>query len=409
MSPALKPGVILSMEQALSMTYATLRFVHLGWRVIKLEATPVRQGVLPGDPNRYIGTQVADADRHSYFVAPNLGKEAIALNLKSAEGQAVLQRIIRELGVDVFCCNTLPARYRELGIDYETLRGAKPDLIWAGISAMGPQHPEAAGYDPAIQAMVGYMEMTGMADGPPTLSGVPLVDLKAGDEVYANIWMAMAKRYASGEGTRIDVSMLQAAASWLITVLPLIDFDCEDWELTRCGNEHRKFVPTNAYPTRDGAVLVAIGSDSLWRRFVNLDKFGSIGNHAWSTNSGRLKDRHAIHEAIQKITSEFSTNEIVADLKAASIPHAPISTVRQVIDMAGVAEKLTTTTAPDGRHIRMPPMATDVAGASSTFAFPPRYGEHTRAILAETGYGDSEIDNLLATSIAAGPAPNETD
>ena len=117
----MKPGVILSMEQALSMTYATLRFVHLGWRVIKLEATPVRPGALPGDPNRYIGTKVADEGRRSYFVAPNLGKEAIALNLKSADGQAALKRIIRELNVDVFCCNTLPARYDELGIDYETL------------------------------------------------------------------------------------------------------------------------------------------------------------------------------------------------------------------------------------------------------------------------------------------------
>ncbi len=399
----MKPGVILSMEQALSMTYATLRFVHLGWRVIKLEATPMRPGALPGDPNRYIGSKVADEGRRSYFVAPNLGKEAISLNLKSPEGTAAVKRIIQQLDVDVFCCNTLPARYEELGIDYAGLSDVKPDLIWAGISAMGPDHPHAAGYDPAIQAMAGYMELTGHADGPPTLSGVPLVDLKAGDEVYANVWMAMAKRAATGEGTRIDVSMLQAAASWLITVLPLIDFGCDDWELTRCGNEHRKFVPTNAYPTRDGAVLVAIGSDGLWRRLTGIPKFNGTANTARTTNEGRLVERQSIHDDIAAATKNFSTDEVVADLSQASIPHAPIRTIRQVIDMAGVAGKLTATTAPDGNHIRMQPMATDVAGTASDFAFPPRYGEHTRSILEEVGYGDAEIDTLITDGIAAGP------
>ncbi len=272
----MKPGIILSMEQALSMTYATLRFVQLGWRVIKVESTPLRPGALPGDPNRYIGSVVADEDRRSYFVGPNLGKEAIAMNLKSDEGQEALKRIICELDVDVFCCNTLPARYEDLGIDYDTLKGVKSDLIWAGISALGPDYPNTAGYDPIIQAMAGYMEITGTADGPPTLSGVPLVDLKAGDEAYANIWMALAERATTGEGKRIDVSMLQAASSWLITVLPLIDFDCEDWEVARCGNEHRKFVPTNAYPTQDGAVLIAIGSDALWKRLGDIPKFAGI-------------------------------------------------------------------------------------------------------------------------------------
>src|SRR5215472_19200131 len=110
---SMKPGVILSMEQALSLTSATLRFVHLGWRVIKLEATPQSDGALPGDPNRYIGSLVADEGRRSYFIGPNVGKESIALNLKSAEGQEVLRRLIRALNVDVFCCNTLPSRYRE--------------------------------------------------------------------------------------------------------------------------------------------------------------------------------------------------------------------------------------------------------------------------------------------------------
>jgi itaconate CoA-transferase len=399
----MKPGVILSMEQALSMTSATLRFVHLGWRVIKVEATPQSADALPGDPNRYIGSLVADEGRRSYFVGPNVGKESIALNLKTREGQEVLERLIRELNVDVFCCNTLPSRYRELGIDYDTLSAVKPDLIWAAISAMGPDYPDAAGYDPAIQAEVGYMEVTGASDGPPTLSGIPLVDLKAGDEVYANVWMALAERATSGRGSRIDVSMMQAAASWLITVLPLVDFDCDPSEITRCGNEHRKFVPTNAYPTRDGAVLFAIGSDAGWRRLTETPKFTPAATPLRETNVGRVRDRVAIHADIAAITQRYSTAEIMSDLRRAKIPHAPINTVPEAMQIEAIARKLTATTAPDGRRVRLQPMAVDHAGSSAHFSFPPRYGEHSEAILREVGYAPVEIDGLRAARIIAGP------
>ena len=121
---------VLSLEQALSLSYATMRFVQLGWRVLRLEATPGKAG-LPGDPNRYIGETVVDDDRRTYFVAPNVGKEAIALNLKAPRGREVLKTLITALDVDVFCCNTLPSRYRALGIDYDTLRSVKPDIISA--------------------------------------------------------------------------------------------------------------------------------------------------------------------------------------------------------------------------------------------------------------------------------------
>jgi crotonobetainyl-CoA:carnitine CoA-transferase CaiB-like acyl-CoA transferase len=208
----MKRRTVVSMEQALSLSYATLRFVQLGWRVIRLEATPSGKA-LPGDPNRYIGEIVAGEGRRSYFIAPNVGKEAIALNLKEERGREILRRILSELDVEIFCCNTLPSRYRSLGIDYGTLRTVRSDLIWAGISAMGPEYPKTPGYDPALQAMAGYMELTGEREGPPMLSGVPLIDLKAGDEVYANVLLALVEKAETGKGKEIHVSMLQAAAS----------------------------------------------------------------------------------------------------------------------------------------------------------------------------------------------------
>ncbi len=392
---------VLSMEQALSLPYATLRFAQLGWRVIRIESTPSGDG-LPGDPNRYIGGKVVDDDRRSYFIAPNVGKEAIAINLKDPKGQNLLRKLIVDLDVDVFCCNTVPKRYKQLGIDYDSLAAVKPDLIWAGISAMGPEYPDAPGYDPVIQAMAGYMELTGPADGPPTLSGVPLIDLKAGDEVYAGVMMALLERAETGKGSRIDVSMLQAAASWLITTLPLLDFDCDPSEVTRCGNEHRKFIPTNVYPTADGFIYMAIGSDVQWRRLTEIPYFGPVASAARATNEGRVREREAIHRNMAAVTRRLATADIAAEFRKATIPHAPIHDIPAVREMTAVSSRLTTTKTPDGRTVRMQPMAVDIPGVSSELSFPAKYGADTLAILTEAGLTAADCASMKKHGIIAG-------
>ena len=389
----MKRRTVLSLEQALSMPYATLRFAQLGWRVIRIEATPIG-GRLPGDPNRYIGTQVVDDDRNSYFIAPNVGKESIALDLKDERGRELLLRIIRELKVDIFCCNTLPGRYESLGIDYETLKTANPKIIWAGISAMGPEYPFVPGYDPALQAMSGFMELTGREDGQPTLSGIPLIDLKAGDEVYAGVCLALAEQAETGQGSQINVSMLQAAASWLITTLPLIDFGCDDSEITRCGNEHRKFIPTNAYPTKDGYIYVAIGNDIQWQRFTEIEKFAPVATEVRQTNKGRQVERQGCYDDISAISVNYSTAELVDEFTAATIPHAVINDIRQVRVLEALTGKLTTTRTPDGQVIHMQPMAVDMDAAHKELSFPAKYGQHTRQVLAESGLDESEISAL---------------
>ena len=397
----MKRRTVLSMEQALSLPYATLRFAQLGWRVIRIESTPSGEG-LPGDPNRYIGGKVVDDDRRTYFIAPNVGKQAIAINLKDPEGQALLRRLIVDLDVDVFCCNTVPKRYKQLGIDYESLSAVKPDLIWAGISAMGPEYPDAPGYDPVIQAMAGYMELTGPADGPPTLAGVPLIDLKAGDEVYASVMMALLERAETGRGSRIDVSMLQAAASWLITTLPLLDFDCDPSEITRCGNEHRKFIPTNVYPTSDGFIYMAIGSDVQWRRLTEIPWFAPVANAVRVTNEGRHQEREAIHRDMAVVTRQHSTAALAAEFGKATIPHAPIHDIPAVRKMPAVSSRLTTTRTPEGKTVRMQPMAVDLPGVATELSFPAKYGADTLAILQEAGFTAAECARMKEQGIIAG-------
>lgn len=400
----MKKRVVVSLEQALSLPYATWRFAHLGWRVIRIEATPAG-GTDPGDPNRYIGSVVAGYDRRSYFLAQNVGKESLVLNLKSEPGRKALHRLVETLGVDVFCCNTLPSRYDELGIGYEQLRLIRPDIIWAGISAMGPAYPTVPGYDPAIQAMVGYMELTGDPQGPPTLAGMPLIDLKAGDEVYSGVLAALVERAEGAGGKRIDVSMLQAAASWLITTLPLLNFPHDPSEVSRSGNQHRKFIPTDVFRTSDGYLYMAIGNDLQWRRLVELAKFADCATPARFSNAGRHHERGAMFEDLRRVFGRYTTAELARDLTQAKIPWAEVNDIRAVSQLEAVRSKLTRSRMPDGRELLLQPLPVDLADGPRELSFPPRYGEHTRPILAEIGFAAAEVEALLESGAAlAAPA-----
>jgi len=394
---------VLSLEQALSLSYATSRFVHLGWRVIRIEATP-SGGRLPGDPNRYVGKEGEYPDLHAYFIGPNVGKETISLNLKDPRGQEVLRRLIAELPVDIFACNTLPRRYQELGIDYETLSAVNPGLIWAGLSALGPDYPDAPGYDPAIQAMTGYMDITGDPDGPPMLCGVPFVDLKAGDEVFANVCLALAEKAQTGRGSRIDVSMAQAAASWLVTTIPLLDLGYSPDEVRRSGNEHREFVPVNVYPTADGYIYIAIGNDVQWKRLVSIEAFSSLDSPTRQTNEGRRKERSAIHEELGAITRRFDTAELVELLGIQGLVAAPIHTIPQVVDFPPIRDTLLETKTSSGKRVHLPPPSVEREHLASTgrrLPYAPAYNQNTDDVLREAGFSDEEVGGLRESGTVA--------
>ena len=213
--------------------------------------------------------------------------------------------------------------------------------------------------------------------------------------------LALLERHESGAGKEIHVSMLQAAASWLITVLPLIDFDCKPDEITRAGNEHRKFIPTNVYPARDGFVYLAIGSDVQWRRLTAIPKFAGVANEVRVTNEGRHAERAAIHRDIAAVTVQHDGDEILADLRGATIPATRIHDIRQARELPALRDKLTRTQMPDGRTLRMQPMAVDLPGAASALPFAPKYGQHTANVLAEAGLRTDEIQSLYGAGVVA--------
>lgn len=386
------------------MTYATLRFVHLGWRVVRVEATPIPGRASMGDPNRSIGRPVAGRDRHSYFVGPNVGKEAIALNLKEEEGRGLLRRLIRELDADVFCTNTLLGRQAGLGIDYATLRRAKEDLVWCCISAMGEDYPNVPGYDPVTQALCGYMDLTGDAEGPPLQCGPPLIDLKAGDEAFAQVLLALMERAETGQGKQVVVSMAHAAVSWLQTFLPMLDMGSPPEELRRSGNQHRQFIPVNAYKTRDGYVYVAVGSDAQWHRLPRQPMFATLDDARYATNEGRRAHKDELHAAIEAITRQHPSTEVAASLRDAGIPHAPITPIEGVMDLPFVQSSLLRTTTPDGVAVRLPPPAVStphLEACGGELPFAPGYGEHTDALLKEIGVAEEDRKRLREGGVVA--------
>ncbi len=385
----IKKKTILTFEQALTLPYTTERFVQLGWRVIRVE-NPGKPGqTSPGDPNRYIGDATGADDLHAYFIAPNLGKEAITLNLKEPGDQEILKRIIKELEVDVFMCNTLPKRYEQFGIDYETLKEANPELIWCGISAFGPEYPDRAGYDPALQAMFGYMHLTGDPEGDPMLCGLPLIDLKAGDEAFAQVLLAMLEQKETGKGKRIDISMAQTATSWLITVLPQIKFSEEESELFfRSANEHRSFVPSNCYPTKDGYVYLAVGSDMQWEKVTQIEGFEHCAKPNRIKNEGRKAVKENIYADIRKGLENYTTTEFIEVCLINNLAVAPVNDAKQVGELDFVKKLMVKTVLPNGKEVMLFPAPMDteyLKEKNNVIGFPPRLGEHNEKIFKEAG------------------------
>jgi crotonobetainyl-CoA:carnitine CoA-transferase CaiB-like acyl-CoA transferase len=152
---------------------------------------------------------------------------------------------------------------------------------------------------------------------------------------------------------------------------------------------------------RDGFVYLAIGSDVQWRRLTALPRFAPLANEVRATNEGRHAERDAIHRELAAITARSSADQVLAELRTATIPATRILDIRQVRELPALAGRLTRTRLPDGRAVRLPPMAVEVPGAGTEWALAPRYGEHTDAVLAEAGVAKEEILSLRGEGIVA--------
>ena len=385
---------ILSLEQATTLPFLTQRLARDGARVIRVEP-PGR-----GDPNRYVGKKFLDEEgMASYFLPNNCGKQGITLNLAEAEGRSILHSLISNLPVDIFATNNRISSYNKLGIDYDTLKAIRPDIIWLGVSGFGPELDEAA-YDPVLQARAGWMELTGEPDGSPLVFGLPMVDLGASEHAYGAVMKALYKRALTGEGSKIEISMFRSAVSWMASPLMLTALG---EKVTRRGNTHQFFAPASVFPTRDGYVYVAIGNDRQWEALTKLAGFESLADEKYQRNAGRIGDVENLNRRIGDCARAMATTELMAALNNIGVPVAKVNSLNDVLEDPLLKKSFVY--AHDHKSktkatLRVPPLAEVAADGVTELNFPPRLGEHNESIYGDVlGFNHKEIDALKERGI----------
>lgn len=387
---------VLSLEQATVLPYLTYRLAHDGIRVIRMEH-PVY-----GDPNRLIGDNLLDEERmNTYYLCINAGKEALTLNMAEPEGREIFHALIRKLDVDIFATNQLPRNYKKLGIDYDSLKGLKPDIIWLGVTGFGPDSNEAA-YDPILQARSGLMEMTGENGQDPQVLGIPLPDMGTSEHAYGLIMKALFKRQATGEGECIHLAMFESSVSWL--TVPIAFTASFGKPITRRGNTHEFFCPVSVYQTADGFIYLAVGNDRQWKSFVSLDIFQSLDIPEYEKNAGRIKEVEDLNAQINAITRQYPSDELIGRFNSITLPVSKIQTIPEVIADPLVARRLLFTEDPvTGTTVTLapPPYTSPFIEASRRrLSFPPRFGEHNAAIYGGSlEYSNEDLERLREKQI----------
>ena len=387
---------ILSLEQATVLPYLTYRLAQDGMNVIRLEH-PVY-----GDPNRMIGENVLSEERmNAYYLCINAGKKDLTLNLAEEEGQKIFHALIRDLKVDIFATNQLPRNYKKLGIDYDTLKSLRSDIIWLGITGFGPDSNEAA-YDPILQARSGLMELTGEGEGDPQVLGIPLPDMGTSEHAYGLVMKALFKRQATGDGSRIDMAMFESTVSWL--TVPITLTDSFGKTITRRGNTHEFFCPVSVYQTSNGFVYLAVGNDRQWKTMISQDMFKSLDKPEYEKNAGRIGDVENLNAAINEITRNYTSEDLIELFTSISVPISKINTVAEVVSDPLVAKRLLyAQDAVSGTRITLPPppnMTPFLTGSQQQLSFPPRFGENNQQIYGATlGYSDDELARLKEEGI----------
>jgi crotonobetainyl-CoA:carnitine CoA-transferase CaiB-like acyl-CoA transferase len=379
---------VVSLEQATTLPYLTYRLAQDGMNVIRVEH-PIH-----GDPNRMVGENYLKEEKmNTYYLCINAGKKAITLNLAEEKGREILKELIIRLKVDIFATNQLPRNYTKLGIDYEGLRGIKSDIIWLGITGFGPDMNEAA-YEPILEARSGLMDLTGEPDGDPQSLGIPLADMGTSEHAYGLLMKALLKREKTGEGSRIDMSMLESATSWL--TVPITLTATFDKEITRHGNSHQFFAPVSVFKTKDGYVYIAVGNNRQWKAMVNVAPFQSLDRPEYEKNEGRIDDVVNLNKSIGEIFSAVTSEELIELFNQIGVPISKINGVPEVLEDPLITRRLLRSR--DSRSdleltLAPPPFVTPfLKDSDRSLSFPPRFGEHNSEIYGDTlGYPASEL------------------
>lgn len=372
--------LVVSLEHAIAAPFCTRQLADLGARVIKVE----RPG--SGDFARDYDSRVKGQSSH--FVWTNRSKESLALDLKDPMQLDALKTIVAK--ADVLVQNLAPGAASRMGLSFSVLHADHPKLIVCDISGYGNDGPyrDKKAYDLLIQAEAGLLSVTGTS-ATPCKAGNSIADIAAGTYAYSSILAALMHRQRTGDGSQIDVSMLESLAEWMS--YPMYYAYEDALPPPRAGASHASIFPYGPFATKDGVVILSVQNEREWVVFCEKVLGNAVlGNDPrFNTNVDRNENRAELEMLIRDVFQSLSTRQVETRLDEAQIANGRMN------DMVGVwmhpqlraRNRWCSIASPAGEIPAMLP-----PGRHSSFNYRmdpiPAPGEHTRLILAEFGVGE---------------------
>lgn len=394
---------VLDLTRVLAGPWCAQTLADFGADVIKVE----RPGA--GDDTRHWGPPYlkdadgADTAEAAYYLAANRNKRSVTIDIATPEGQ----QIVRELAAqsDVVLENYKVGQLKKYGLDYASLRAVKPDLVYCSVTGFGQTGPYAhrAGYDFIVQGIGGFMSITGERDGEPgggpQKAGVAIADLATGLYSTIAVLAALAHRDRTGEGQYIDMALLDVQVALLANMNT--NFLASGKPPVRWGNAHPNIVPYQTFQTRDGWIIVAVGNDGQFRKFVEAGGRPELADdERFATNPSRVRHRDTLVPILAEMVKARGKADWIAVLEAAGVPCGPINDLDEVFGNEQVVAR--------GMQVSLPhPCGADVklvrnpirmsATPPDARTAPPLLGAQTDDVLREMlGYDDARIAALKA-------------
>jgi itaconate CoA-transferase len=386
---------VVSLEQVIAGPFCTRQLADLGARVIKVE----RPGA--GDAARGYDRSVHGLSSH--FVWVNRSKESLALDVKHPAAREILARLLAR--ADVFVQNLAPGAADRLGLGAAELRARHPRLVWCGISGYGPAGPYAdkKAYDLLVQCEAGLLSVTGTPEQP-SKAGIPVADIAAGMYAFSSILAALLRRERDGAGATLDITMFESLGEWM--GFPAYFTAYGGAAPQRSGAFHATIAPYGPYRAGDGHdVFLGVQNDREFARFceIVLRQPALAGDARFATGPARNAHREELRAAIESVFRTLAAAQVIDRLEQAEIANARLNTMQEFWDheQLRARDRWREIASPAGPLSAMkPPINLD--GLEPRMDAVPALGQHTRAVLAELGYGDEDVGGLAAAGAVAG-------